>query len=196
MKARKKKIKNLASEKKSKNRLWAWSVKILILTLFLSFGFGLSSQLLLSNAGLLASLIVILFLLVISYISDLIGAAAMACDEKPFAVSEQKKVKGAAEALFLAKHADKVSGVCDVIGDICATVSGAAGASIVLRLVAGSSSASLMVLTSAAVSAWIAGLTVFGKALLKTYALHNANHIILLAGKALSMFSFNKNKSK
>ena len=66
---------------------------------------------------------------------DIIGVAVTATDESSFHSMAAKKVHGAAHAIRLVRHADRVSSFCnDVVGDICGTVSGAAAASIVFNL--------------------------------------------------------------
>ena len=46
------------------------------------------------------------------------------------------------------------------------------------------------------VSAVIAGLTIFGKAIFKRYSMENCNKVILILGKCLSIFSRNKKDKK
>lgn len=172
-----------------------WPIKILIITLFLSFTFSILSELVLSNVGIIISVLMIVVLLVIGIVADMIGVAAAACQIEPFAAMRSRKVKGARTAMFLVKNAEKVSSICnDVVGDICGIISGAAGAVIALKLTSQYMSDIVAILIAASVSAVIAGLTIFGKALCKKYALDNCSKVILTVGKVLSIFSFKKSK--
>ena len=78
----------------------------------------------------------------------------------------------------MVRNADFVSSFCnDLVGDICGTVSGAAAAAIVFRIVSGRASLDGDAL-SVLMVALVAALTVGGKAAGKGYALANANHIV------------------
>ena len=174
---------------------WVWPVKILVITLFLSLTFSVLSELLMSNVGIAVSVIVIVFLLALGIISDMIGVATTACQIEPFAAMRSRKVRGAKVAMALVKNAEKVSSICnDVIGDICGILSGAAGAAITVKFVSESMGASIQILIAGAVSATIAGLTIFGKAIFKKYAIDNCTKIVLGVGKCLSIFSKKEKK--
>ena len=103
---------------------------------------------------------------------------------------------GAKEGLMLIRNADKVASLCnDVIGDVCGILSGAAGASIVARITVDFQNANLSILVASLITAFIAGVTIFGKALGKHTAMDNCNSIILRVGKILSLFT-KQNKTK
>ena len=181
--------------KKKVQPWWVWPVKILVITLFLSLTFSVLSELLMSNVGIAVSVIVIVFLLALGIISDMIGVATTACQIEPFAAMRSRKVRGAKVAMALVKNAEKVSSICnDVIGDICGILSGAAGAAITVKFVSESMGASIQILIAGAVSATIAGLTIFGKAIFKKYAIDNCTKIVLGVGKCLSIFSKKEKK--
>ena len=124
----------------------------------------------------------------------MIGVATAACSIEPFTAMCSRKVRGAQIAMSLIKNAEKVSSICnDVIGDICGILSGAAGSVIAAKLILSSAAInSMQILIAASVSALIAGLMIFGKALCKKYALDNCTKVVLTTSKILSIFSFKK----
>lgn len=183
--------------KKKQPKWWVWPVKILVIAVFLSLSFSVLSEMLLSSVGIAISVLVIVLLLAVGIISDMIGVASTACSIEPFAAMRSRKVKGAKLAMSLVKNSEKVASICnDVVGDICGILSGAAGASIAVKFVSENMGNSLQILIAGAVSAVIAGLTIFGKAVCKKYAIDNSTKIILGVGKCLSIFSRNKDAKK
>lgn len=172
----------------SKNsKWWLWPVKIFFLSLALSLVFSIGSEFLMSASGIVISSLIIVLLIIIAVISDMIGVAVTACNIEPFTAMASRKVRGAREALVLLKNADKVGSLCnDVLGDICGIVSGAAGASIVVRVTENLSSDAGKILIAALISSFIAALTIFFKALGKKYSIKNCNKITLMVGKILS----------
>lgn len=176
-------------EKRSKPKTWIWPVKILILSIFLSLGFSLISELVLSKTNIIIAVLVILIFISISILLDMVGLAVASSSLEPFTAMAARKVKGSKQAIALHKNADKVSSICcDVIGDICGILAGAAGASIVTKI-ALESTGFLPILISSIVSAIIAGLTIFGKSILKRYAIDNANDVTLKMAKLLNIFT-------
>lgn len=181
--------------KKKKPSWIAWPIKILVITIFLSLAFSTLSELVLTNVGIAVSVLMIFILLVVGIISDMIGVATAACQIEPFTAMCSRKVKGARAAIFLVKNAEKVSSICnDVIGDICGIISGAAGSAIALKLISPTMTNSVEILIAASVSALIAGLMIFGKAICKKYALDNCSKVVLTTGKILSIFNFKEKK--
>lgn len=185
-----------AANKAAKKKVqpwWVWPVKILVITIFLSLGFSVLSEMLLSNVGIAVSVVVIVFFLFLGIVTDMIGVATTACSIEPFAAMCSRKVKGAKVAMSLVKNAEKVSSICnDVVGDICGILSGTAGAAITVKLINPGIGSSVQILIAGAVSALIAGLTIFGKAVCKKYAINNCSKIVLGVGKCLSIFSKRK----
>ena len=195
-KVKKNDLKNVTNKaiKKKQQKWWKWPIKILVITLFLSLTFSVLSDLLMSNVGIAISLIVVVFLLVVGIVSDMIGVATTACQIEPFAAMRSRKVRGAKIAMILVKNAEKVSSICnDVIGDICGILSGAAGAAIAVKFINDGMGQSIQILIAGAVSAIIAGITIFGKAMFKKYAIDNCTKIVLGVGKCLSIFSSKNN---
>ena len=176
-------------EKKHKSHIWIWPVKILLLSVFLSLGFSLLSEMALSNTNVVIATAVILIFISVSILLDMVGLAVASSSVEPFTAMASRKVKGSKQAIALHKNADKVSSICcDVIGDICGILAGAAGASIVTKI-AMSSTGFLPILISSLVSSIIAGLTIFGKSMLKRYAINNANEITLKLAKVINIFT-------
>jgi Mg2+/Co2+ transporter CorB len=131
----------------------------------------------------------LLVVILVGIIFDIIGTSVTAAAESPFHAMSAAKVRGAKEAIYLIRHADRTANFCnDVVGDIAGTLSGALAAGIVVQLVAlGRQMNSLI---NAAVIALIAACTVGGKALGKSYAIKQANQIVFAVGKALAWIEF------
>jgi len=141
------------------------------------------------------AVVILIIIILIGVVSDMIGIAAAAADEKPFHAKASKKVFGAKKGLFLVKHANRVSNfMCDIIGDICGIISGSLGTIIVIKMVNNwqvpKSWIDLFILSL------IASLTVGGKSFLKSYGIKKANEIILLVGKILASPTIMKNVLK
>ncbi|NLN07363.1 MAG: hypothetical protein GX167_07075 [Firmicutes bacterium] len=169
----------MGSERRNKSQL-RWTVTITAWTFVLAVFLGMVTQYLF--AGIKSMLLAAVNLVIIVFIGilfDMIGIAATAADEVPVLAKAAKKTPGAREALFLIRHADRVSNFCnDVVGDIAGIISGGLGALLVLRLVAGGyfrESPLLSIFLTGIISA----LTVGGKALGKTFAIERSTEIIL-----------------
>ncbi len=196
-KIKKSDLKNVANKaaKKKSPAWWVWPIKILVITIFLSLAFSVLSEFVLSSVGIAISILIIVLLLFLGISADMVGVAATACQLEPFTAMRSRKVRGAKVAMSLVKNAEKVSSICnDVIGDICGILSGAAGAAITFKLANETMPSSVQIIIAACVSALIAGLTIFGKAICKKYAMDNSTKIILNVGKVLSIFSRASNK--
>lgn len=184
------------STNKKKPAHWVWVVKITLTTFCLAFIFSTLSEIVLYDTGLWLSIAIVLLLIIIGILADAVGVAVAAVDETAILAMCARKVKGAKQALKLAKNAAKVSSICnDVIGDICGIVSGASSAVIVLRFidaVSWANDTNKMWITIT-LSGLIAALTVGGKAAGKGIALRNANKLIYAVGYVISIFSFGKN---
>ncbi len=183
-------------EKQSKSQM-VWSIKILILSFALSMCFGIVSELVLGVTGIAVAVLVIIVFVSLSIITDMIGVATTSASTEPFRAMASKKVRGAKEALKLLSKADRVSSICcDVIGDVCGILSGAAGASIVVKFALEAESP-LSIIIASLVSAVVASMTIFGKSICKKYAIDNSTSIVIKVGKVLSWFTpQNKDKNK
>ena len=96
-----------------------------------------------------------------------------------------RKVPGAQDAIKLLRNAERVSSICnDVVGDICGVVSGSASATIAAQVLNHFEFGWPQVV-SLVMSALVAGLTVGGKAIGKTFAMNSCTKIIGFVGKLL-----------
>lgn len=165
-----------------------WSFVVLLLAFSLSLMFGVASEFALDKASIwIASLIIVIFIIV-AIISDMVGVAIASAVPEPFHAMAARKVRGAKQAIKLVNNASKVASIAsDVIGDVCGILSGAAAASIAIMIDAGSTVANVFI--GAGFSALVASLTIFGKSIFKKYAIDNAEKIILVLGKVISIFS-------
>ena len=161
-------------DKKNKKSNLRWVITIFFLTIIISGTISFTSSSLMASSGMLVAFLILLFIVLLGILFDIIGVAVTSAEEKPFHSMAAKKVPGAAECI-----------ICnDVIGDICGVVSGAAAATIAGEILtafqwsAGS-------LVSLAMSALVAGLTVGGKALGKSMAMHSCTSIVFSAGKVI-----------
>lgn len=181
--------------KQSKSQM-IWSIKILILSFALSMCFGIVSELVLGVTGVVVAILIIIIFVALSIITDMIGVATTSASAEPFRAMASKKVRGAKEALKLLSKADRVSSICcDVIGDVCGILSGAAGASIVVKFAIESDSA-LSVIVASLVSAIVASMTIFGKSICKKYAIDKSTSIVIKVGKVISWFTPQEKKNK
>ena len=193
----KKKEKNDKRSKKS-NSVWNWTIKVFFLAFALSMFFGILSELFMSGTGIVFAILMVFIFIAIAVATDMVGVAVLACDEAPFKAMASRKVKGAKQGLYLIKNSAKIASLCaDVVGDVCGILSGAAGASIVAKITIDFQNANLAILVASLITAFIAGVTIFGKALGKRKAMDSCNSIILKVGKVLSLFTKQpKNKKK
>lgn len=171
---------------------YAWPIKVGLLTLALALMFGVLSEVTLSDANIIVAIIVIIILVGISILFDSIGVAFACCPIEPILAMASRKVKGSKAAISLVRNGDKVSSVCsDIIGDICGILSGAAGTAVAAKFIMGQTG-SVAILIASVISAVIAAITVFGKAMCKKLAIDKSVSIVSFVGKVLSVFSKNK----
>lgn len=164
---------------------WKWITSIFGITIGISATMSLVSNEALSGSGLAVSFVVLLAIVFLGVIFDIIGVAVTAADEKPFHSMAAKKMPEAVVAIRMLRRAERVSSFCnDVVGDICGVVSGSASAVIAARAVVGMQPlwARLLQLL---MSAFVAGLTVGGKAFGKSVAMNNSTAIIHTAAKLI-----------
>ena len=115
-------------------------------------------------------------------------------------ISEEKLLpykdeKGYNMALSLCRNADKVSSFGgDVVGDICGILSGAGGVSLVLNMHLEGEQVNLLV--TCLVSSLIAGITIFCKAIMKSYSIENCDKIAIKTGSYLEFGKKKKEKEK
>jgi Mg2+/Co2+ transporter CorB len=174
------------------------AIKIGLFTFTFSFLISYSFQF---SLAAWVSIFILGLIVITGILFDIIGTSVTAANEAPFHAMGACKVKGSKQAIYLIRHADRVANFCnDVVGDIAGTISGAIIASISLEFVKNGSIISEQLFGAAAI-AFIAALTVGGKALGKFYAIAKANQIVYLAGRLLSLirivdFEFKQRKRK
>ena len=155
----------------------------------MSIFFGFISQTILSKMGVLIATIGIIIFIFIAVVFDMLGIAVASADIEMFRIWAQESKVGADIGLKLCENSEKVCSFCaDVVGDICSTLCGAGGACIVVALTNDITNASIIMLISILTSAFIAGITIFFKAIMKERALKNSNKIILRLSKFLNNF--------
>jgi len=163
-----------------------WSLFISVATLALAIFFSVASTVALEGVAWGAGMLVVLVLVLIGVVFDMIGIASAAAEETPFHAMAAEKVAGARHAIQIVRNADRFSSFCnDVIGDIVGVVSGTATAVVVIKMVASAGIENTVYHTviSIVFSAVVSALMVGGKALGKSFAIHNANRVVFLIGK-------------
>ena len=129
--------------------------------------------------------VILLIIVFVGIIFDILGMAVASADEKPFHSMAARKVTGAYEAIRLLRNAERVSSICnDVIGDICGVVSGSASATIAARILS-NFDFSWPQMVTLLMSALVAGLTVGGKAIGKSFAVNSCTEIVHFAGRTI-----------
>ena len=165
---------------------YKWIILIFALTMVISGTMSFISSELLGRANLAVSFLILISIVLIGIIFDVIGVAVTSAEEKPFHSMASRKVPEAVEALRLIRNANRVSSFCnDVIGDICGVISGAASATIAVKVLSGKSANPFVELL---LSALVAALTVGGKAFGKTFAIHMSTPIVQTTARILTFF--------
>lgn len=171
------------------SRKYLWAFRMFFIAICMSIFFGFISQTILSKMGVLIATIGIIIFIFIAVVFDMLGIAVASADIEMFRIWSQESKVGADIGLKLCENSEKVCSFCaDVVGDICSTLCGAGGACIVVALTNDITNASIIMLISILTSAFIAGITIFFKAIMKERALKNSNKIILRLGKFLNNF--------
>ena len=126
-------LKNLVEETKKKEKIKKesvdikWIITIVVITFVLSFCLSSIANNAIPNCSLIVGILLTFLFIAIGILFDIIGVSVTAADEAVFHSMNSRKVKGANVAVKFKKNADKVSNFCcDVIGDICGVISGAA----------------------------------------------------------------------
>lgn len=192
----KKQEENPRSEKKNKSksaRSGSWVVRVFLLSVSLSAILSFASEIVLQETGVIIAFFVLLTFIGLGIVFDIIGVAVTAADTKPFYSMASHRTKGAKEAIWLIKNANKVSSLCnDVVGDICGIVSGTTGAVIVLEIQQKFGLRALFV--SIIVTALISGLTIGGKAIGKEFAMKKSKKVVYTTAKVMLFFRIGKKK--
>lgn len=174
--------------KKQKKRN-IWPIKAFLIALSLGLVFGLFNQLALSGANLIIAFVALFVFIALAVFFDIISVAVTVCDVTPFLSMASKKVKGAKISIKLIASADRVASICgDIIGDICAIISGGVGVTI-FSYFANQAVGFMQLFVPILISSLIAAATVAAKAVAKTFSIKKSQKIVARLGKFLSVFS-------
>lgn len=182
--------------KRERRKTIRWVVTVFFVTIVISGVISLISDEVMEGSSLAVAFLILLAIVFVGIIFDVVGMAVASADEKPFHSMAAKKVPGAQEAIRLLRNAERVSSICcDVVGDICGVVSGSASATI-----------AALILTNVEVgwprgislvmSALVAGQTVGGKAIGKTFAVNSCTEIVHLVGRVIHSLNGLRGKKK
>ena len=171
--------------RKERNKTIRWVVTIFLVTMFVSGMITLISDEVMARSGIVTAFLILLVIVLVNILFDVIGVAVTSADETPFQSMAARKVPGAQDAIRLLRNAERVSSICnDVVGDICGVVSGSASATISVQLLT-HFEFSWPTVVSLLMSALVAGLTVGGKAIGKTFAVNSSTAIVHFTGKTI-----------
>ena len=174
-----------AAAKKERNKTIRWVVTNFFVTIFVSGTISLLSDAIMSGSGIVVAFLILLAIILLGILFDIVGVAVTSADEKPFHSMAARKVPGAQESIRLLRNAERVSSICnDVVGDICGVVSGSASATIAAQIL-NNFEFTWPQIVSLVMSALVAGLTVGGKAVGKTFAMNSSTAIVHGVGKMI-----------
>ncbi len=175
--------------RKQRNNTIRWVVTIFFVTIFISGTISFVSEEIMDDSNIFVAFLILLAIVLIGILFDVIGVAVTSADESPFHAMAARKVPGAKESIRLLRQAEKVSSICnDVVGDICGVVSGSASATIAAQILH-NFEFSWPRLVGLIMSALVAGLTVGGKAIGKTFAVNSSTKIVHFAGRMIWVLS-------
>lgn len=145
---------------------------------------------------MIVAFLILLAIVVVGIIFDIVGVAVTSADEKPFHSMAARKVPGSAESIRLLRNAERVSSICnDVVGDICGVVSGSASATIAAQVIRKFEFSWEQIVTLL-MSALVAGVTVGGKAIGKTFAIRSCTKIVSGVGRLIYFLTHVSNAFK
>ena len=174
----------------------AWVGVITVISFALSVVMSYISNEALANAGTILSFAVLLFFIALGIVFDMIGVAAASATEKEIHSMAAHRVRGAREAVWMVRNAEKVSSICnDVVGDICGIISGATSALIVTHITAGLG-AGMKVAVSLLITGLISALTIGGKAAGKGMAMAFSGRVLAICGRVLSVLPITLDNKK
>ncbi len=167
---------------------YRWALIVTLLAFGLSLVLSLVVTTALKNVTLALSIIITFLFVLLGVVFDIVGVAVTSGDDVAFHSMSARRVRGGRIGVMLMKNASKVSSICcDVIGDICGIISGAAGVTIVTLLTIKTNMNPLII--SLIVTSLISSLTIGGKALGKNLAIYKSTEVVTVVAKTLSIFS-------
>lgn len=169
---------------KKENSNIKWVIESFILTFILSGTISYISSNGVEKLNIVWALILLVFVIFLGIFFDIVALAVTVADESHFHAKATKRISGAKTSIKLIKNASKVANICaDVIGDICGVISGAISTMIAFKLV---ETAGMSDNVQFLISAFVASLTVSGKAFGKEIAKRNSTKIVHVAGIIMS----------
>ena len=133
-----------------------------------------------------AGLVVLLAVVAVGILFDILGVAVTAASERGFHAMASDRVPGAAQAVWMVRHADRVANFAnDMVGDAAGTLSGALAASVVAQWRAQHPDGSELWATTVLVAA-VSGLAVGGKAAFKGFAIRHAEQVVFAVARLVA----------
>jgi len=164
---------------------WRRALMIGALTFIVAVALAVPSRRATESLEIVPALLALGVIILIGIAFDIIAVAAAAADERPFHAMAAVDRPGARQAIWIVRNAEAVVSFCgDVVGDVAGTLSGAAGAAILLRVLAVRPGLDETVMSVLMVGL-VAALTVGGKAAGKGFALNRATTVVYAAGRVL-----------
>ncbi len=175
---------NGQAKNKRKKSNYKWILWITTITFVISLSLSFISNTIAKDFSMGGALTILLFFIVLGIFCDIIGLAIATADVIPYHSMASQHIRGAKQAIYLSKHASAFSNFFnDVIGDICGIISGSMIGVILLKIVIENENMIYILF-----SAFVAAVTVGGKACGKSFALKNANQIVYKLGVITSYF--------
>lgn len=173
----------MGNNKKNRRR-FQWVLVISVWTFFAAVTLGFISHYLLNEIqSIMLSFLILLIVIFLGIIFDLIGTAAAAAEIGPLNAKAARRVAGAKRGVYLVKNAEKVANFCnDVAGDISGIISGTLVAIIVLKLVISIPLDQADFYLGIGLAAFVAALTVGGKAWGKIIAIKHSTEVMIITG--------------
>ncbi len=166
-----------------------WVMTIVPVTFVISAALQTIQSGLMNKVNLIMAFLILSIFIAIGVVFDIVGVAVTSATETPFHSLSSQKKRGAKEAVRLVRNADKVGSFCnDVIGDIVGIISGSATTAIVVMLF-GAGWFNNEFILKIVLTAFVAALTIGGKALGKRVAIEKSNDIVFAVGKIISFIA-------
>lgn len=171
-----------------KRKSWKHFLFIFLLSFGLAVIAGLGTEMLMERTNILSAWILLLIIIIINIGFDVIGIAATAATEKPHHAKAANRVSGARQTVYLVRNADTVANFAnDIVGDVTGALSGGMAASIVLEISKTYPElGSHEIWINTLMIALVASLTVTGKALGKSFGIHEADEIMGRVGSVIA----------
>ena len=169
-----------------------WIATISITSFILSVLMSYTSKRALESVGNIIAFVILFAFIALGILFDIIGVASTVATEKRFHSMAARRVKGAKQAIWIARNAEKVGSFCnDVVGDISGIISGATSAVIITRLTQDGTDMRSVIL-SLVITGCVSSLTIGGNAIGKTFAISHSEDIVFLTGRVLSILPWKK----